>query len=297
MNTNVRIRKRQDPVLWSVYQDPDEDLDLDFQNPDLTLTRIWMGVVPPESTSVRASTGAVERKFSPGYACVVGEVYDRDPMQKERERIILDEGVCLDPADFTLEARNLYGIRPDERKNATLTSLRQAVVALKDLWLPEKIMCPQDNDRFYRFIQNTEGLWNYDSRYGDHYYKERMPFFVSRRWLSYGVVQVKAEDREYNMHLVDSLLSQNRLIFYDDLTLFYDEKLHTSYRAAGMVLAEMQLFDMTYAVRDYEIGDGYAVENPQDMDNLREEMDEDIDTLEWWAGVSEENVWDGDEED
>lgn len=298
MNRQVKVRKSRDPVLWSVYMDPEEGLDLDFQEPDLKLSRIWAGAVPPEALSSNyAATGTVTAAHSAGYACVIGEVFDRDPMQKERERIVLDEGVCLDPEDYTIEERLRFDIRSDARQHATLASLRRAVIALKDIWLPEKIYTPKNNTRFHRFIQMTEGLFNYDPRYGDHYFRETMPTFVGRNWLCDGVLMVDQEEREYNLHLVDALLAQDKLQAYSDLKIFWEEKLPTSYRCIGMVLAEMQMYDMTFQIREMEIGDGYAIEDPRQTQALLKGVKDDVDVMAWWAGETQGEAWEDDDDD
>ena len=107
---------------------------------------------------------------------------------------------------------------------------------------------------------------------------------------------VDQEEREYNLHLVDALAAQDRFEAYGDLNIFWDEKLPSARRCAGMVLAEMQMFDMTFQIREMEIGDGYAIDDPRQREELMEAMEEDIDTFEWWAGELQGEAWMGEDE-
>ena len=275
MDRLVRVRKRKKPQILAVYHGVKGDQDLDKVEPSYYCTRIWIGVVPPED---------VNGEHCPGYACAVGEVYDGDPMQRDRKRIVLDEGVCLDPADFSPKERLYYGIRNDQTSHPTLYTLKDAVLALKDLYWAEAVFVPPGNPRFFRFFQSTDGLFSYDSRYGDARYKRHQPFFVSRRRTCNGVFQVDHEERAHNLELVNSLLDTGLLDIYTNLTNFWDRRLPTAYRAIGLVCAEMQLHDMTYAIREMSFSDGYEDYDDTEIDTARKgQVQSQAEDLSWWA--------------
>jgi hypothetical protein len=254
-------------------------VDLDKVAPSYFCTRIWIGVVPPED---------VDGQPVPGYACVVGELYDGDPMQRDRKRVVMDEGIALDPKDFTARERLRYGLRDDALEHPTLFTLREAVIGLKDLYWAERIYIPPGNPRFYAFMQSTDGLYGYDGRYGDGRYAQAMPFFVSRNRTCNAVLQADHEERAHNLHLVNSLLELDQLEIYTDLTLFWERRLPSAYRAIGLLCAEMQLTDMTYAIRQMSFSDGYedyeATEQEQDQRSSVLQAAED---LSWWATGTE----------
>ena len=75
------MRLKRKPSLLAVYHGVmSRNFDLDKVQPNYFCTRIWIGVVPPED---------IDGQFVPGYACVVGEKFDGDPMQREREMVVL----------------------------------------------------------------------------------------------------------------------------------------------------------------------------------------------------------------
>lgn len=276
MNRTVRVRRRKKPPLQALYSGVMPGADLNKIHPNYLFTRVWMGVVPPED---------IDDQFCPGYACVVGELFDGDPTQKDRKRIVLDEGICLRAEDFTPRERLRFGIRDDAEDHPTLFTLRDAAVGLKDLYWPDMVYCPPGNSRFFRFLRSTDGLIAYDPRYGDGRYARYQPFFVSRRRTANGVLQVDAEERQHNIELVNSLLSLNLLEVYTDLALFWERRLPTAYRCIGLVCAEMQLNDMTFQVREMALSDGYDYDEEEEarrMD-IRRGAYAEAEDLAWWA--------------
>ena len=275
MDRKVRVRRRLKPALLAVYHDQEGDVDLDKVEPSYYCTRIWIGVVPAEDK------GDVT---VPGYACVVGELYDGNPMQKDRKRVVLDEGIALDPKDFSPGERKYHGIRDDALDHPTLYTLRDSVIALKDLYWADSIFVPPGNPRFFKFFQSTDGIFQYDQRYGDSTYIKQMPFFVSRRRVANGVFEVDHEEREHNIQLVNSLLQLGLLNIYTDLHLFWERQLPSAYRAIGLVCAEMQLNDMSYQVREMSFSDGYDDYEPSERDlEIKQGVMSEAQDLSWWA--------------
>lgn len=238
--------------------------DLDKVEPNYFCTRIWIGVVPPED---------IDGQYVPGYACVVGEKFDGDPMQREREMVVLDEGIALDPADFTPEDQKYYGIRKDSLDHPTLYTLRGAVIGLKDLYRAGRVICPPGNPQFFNFIRQTDGLYGYGN-YGDSRYARHMPFFVARSRVCDSVLEAEHEQRAHNLELVNSLLAMDRLKILTDCKLFWDRRLPTAHRAIGLICAEMQMSDMTYQIRKMSISDGYDAyeENSEEREHKQEVM-------------------------
>ena len=276
MDRTVRVRRRRKPPLLAVYHDIKGQADLNKLEPAYFCTRIWIAVVPPED---------VQDEVVPGYACVVGELYDGDPMQRDRKRIVLDEGIALDPKDFSARERIYYGLRDDELTHPTLYGLRNAVIALKDLYWAERVYVPPGNPRFFRFFQQADGLFGYDPRYGDGRYKRVMPFFVSRRRTCDGVFEVDHEERLHNLELVNSLLDKGLLEIYTDLTLFWERSMPSARRAIGLACAEMQLTDMTYAIRKMQFSDGYdEIEPTEDEMEALGSIRSAAEDLSWLAG-------------
>ena len=272
------MRRKRKPSLQAVYYGVRGEADLDKFQPNYFCTRVWLAVVPPEDH---------DGEFVPGYACVVGELYDGDPMQKDRHRIVMDEGIALDPADFTPRERLRYGLRDDVLEHPTLYTLRDATIALKDLYWPERVYLPPGNPRFYRFFQNADGLTVYDPRYGDGRYARAQPFFISRRRTCNGVLQVDHEERAHNLQLVNSLLDTNLLEIHSDCELFWERRLPTAYRAIGLLCAEMQLNDMTYQIREMTFSDGYDYREDEEQaagDLRSAAMDEARVLSEWASG-------------
>lgn len=273
----MRVRRKIKPPLLAVYHGiVTPGFDLDKAEPNYYCTRIWIGCVPPED---------IDGETYPGYACVVGEKFDGDPSQRDRTRVVLDEGIALDPADFSKRERQYHGIRDNALEYPTLYTLRDAVIALKDIYWAERIYVPPGNEQFKGFIQSTDGLYSYDPRYGDARYNRQMPFYVSRRrTCREGILQVENEQRQHNISLVSSLLDMDRLTIDNDCTLFWDRQLPTARRAIGLVCAEMQMMDMTYQIREMHMSDGYDEyeEKEEDKEQKDGAMSE-AEDIAWWA--------------
>ena len=235
MNRRVRVRRIRNSAYSRVYSDPPPKVDLDHINPNFKLTRIWMGIVPGETTD-RDNLPHVH----PGYACVIGEVCDASQsMLTDRPRILFDEGTCLDPNDFTPEEGALYHISEKEAKFPTLYSLRRVAVALKDIWWPSLIVVPP-MATFYAAMLRTDGLYQYAQEVSDTDRKQYYPFFQSKGRLADGIIQAEQEDRLYNEGLINALYSQGLFQAVTDCKVFLDEKTPPAYRAVGLVLAMMQ---------------------------------------------------------
>jgi len=254
MNRAVRVQadKNSDSVRVFEGVGPYDPLEL-FQ-PTYVCTRIWMGVVPPEEEL-------------PGYAAVVGELNDFDPRQRERTCILLDEGVALDPADFSEVERDRFNIPPDNVRRPTKRRLAQAVVALKDLWAPSAVLLPpggRPDDRGDRvanpwtdFMRNTEGLQVYDSAFGPEYYREWFPFYHSTKRTA-NVREVEVEDRQYNVALMEALFDADSLKIAENCKIFLEQRLACCERAIGLVLSEMERLDTTKFIRFSRFGDDYG---------------------------------------
>lgn len=289
MDRKVRVRKREKPPLTEIYYNPPEDGKYEGLEPDAQMMRIWMGVVPPED--VKLPNG--ETEICPGYACVIGEAYDGNPAQVDRRRMVLDEGIALDPGDFTEEERAYYQI-PEVMPDApTLYDLRRAIVALKDIYWVDIVLTPPGNVRFHRYVLATEGLISYDPRIPDRIYRKLSPFYDGRYRVGHGIIQVEEEQREYNVRMVDSMLAkgiggQPQLEIQSDCTIFWNRRPKTAYRAIGLVLSEMQLRDMTYEMRTFHFSDGYAEDDEQDeaRSAASERLMDQCETLAWWGGQS-----------
>jgi len=297
MNRTVKVRQRVGMPIRDIFFDPDPDMDLEDQIADLRVTRIFLGVVPPKGRS-------------PGYACVVGEVFDNDPAQHTRERVMLDEGIALDPADFTDAECLKFGVHTKSIDHPTMESLRRAVVMLKDLWLPDIIIVPPPgDDTFGQLIRITEGLTHYDRRMEAHFqywfphYRVDQPDGKGGHTEPLaGVVAPEEEDEELNAQIVKNLFSLDLLTIQDYPEDERDdptrpcrhyhqrrEQWDTIHRAMGLVLHHMQDMDMTFAMREWEdTEEGYtdAIKfHREEMGEALEAENELIAEAAWMAGV------------
>ena len=297
MNRTVKLRQRKGMPIRDIFLDPDPNIKLEEQIPDLQVTRTFIGVVPPKGRA-------------PGYACVIGEIYDNDPAQHTRERIMLDEGIALDPADFTDEECVQFSVHAKSIEHPTIESLRRAVVMLKDLWLPDIILVPPPgDDTFGQMIRITEGLTHYDRRMEAHFQYWFPHYRVDQpdgkggftEPLA-GVVCPEEEDSELNAQIVMNLFSLDLLTIQDFPPDEQDdptrpckhyhqrrEQWDTIHRAMGLTLHHMQDMDMTFAMREWEDKEeGYTEASKYQRKEAEEAMeieDELISEAAWMAGI------------
>ena len=267
MDTMVSVRRRKDQPLIEVRlsdppaEDPDGEADApwrprvardeDRDDPDLTLTRIIQAVAPPEDT------------FR-GYTCVIGEIYDSDPRQKDRALMLLDEGTALDPDDFPPEDHERIGVSVKDMANPTWHSLKRAVIALKDLYDPDVIVSAADA-WFLKSLRQTDGLSFYDPHQESHW-PAWFPCMKTRR--EKGVIgddtleDRPPENRAFAEQIFMGLLSrdlfqwrtQTTPIFQSQRTIWTPVQ-----RAIGLALVEFQMVDLTHQYRAMEKPDGYQM--------------------------------------
>jgi len=293
---NRRIQIRRDPSDYSkpaaLYEGVGRRANLDNYTPDHYLSRVWMGVVPPENGE-------------PGYVAVLGEIFDPTQRMHERKVRVIDEGVALDPVDFTDAECKYYDIDPGSCMNPTKTRLMRAVVGLKDLYWPQRCILPPESPRgstgyrgdraappFTEFVRRADGLMYYNSEYGTRHYRKWYPFFQSTQKTIDGVVEAQQEDRDYNLSLIDAMYDSNLLFIYSHCTIYNDQQLVNSRRCVGMVLAEMEMTSAAYMQKPVELRSGYA--EPTDEDDMEDLLDqEEIDRDEvrkWVAGRKIEDI-------
>lgn len=288
MNRSIRIRRRTNPPLTEVYEgltaeewktlrvanphyQPGQGEPLIARPPSYYLSRVWLGVVPPE-------------EGEPGYACVLGEVYDQDPRPAERVVRLLDEAIALDPKDFSARERKQYDIPENNLEKPTKKRLAQAVVSLKDIYWPQKVLVPpgRGTDKgerrpspFTAFMQRIDGLQMYDPGLGPYFFKRWYPFYVGRQRTVDGVTEVDQEDPAYNLFLLDALYEAGKLkVNLADCPLFDRGQYQCARRCVGMVLYEMEQDDLTHQLRTWTFGDGYGEGANEDEELLAEAKDQ-----------------------
>ncbi len=282
MNTNVVVRHLADPPLLKVWDHPDAD---DF----MLFTRIWMGIVGPQ-----------ERE--PGYAVVVGEVYDGDVRQKARRKIVLDEGQALDPQDFDEETRKkhydlLYcdlegedGQLQQVRKVdlPTLDDLRAAMVTLKDLYHVNLGYTPPNSAVFYQHMRSTEGLTHYSPDYDDGQLAHWYPCFRhSDATATLSDNPPFGDDEEYGRQLIESLLARDELHVNEQCRLFRNRSLTAPIRAVGLVCSAMQVMDWPHQIREWREQDGSGAHRGDKSEEqmVREAQAREIEARLWHAGM------------
>lgn len=274
LNANVKVRKRVDPSFIEIYEGDEWQV----------FTRVWMGIVPPHGTEA-------------GYACVVGEVYDDDPRQKPRPKILLDEGQALHPDDWDGEIVEYYedlfyteidGENIAKHTNPTLHDLRMVSVALKDLYQVDMGWTLPAHPPFTQFLRSTEGLCLYDSDIDPETYKQWFPTYRSSdNVLSIMDEPPMGDDQEYGKQLVETLLARNELQVNEHCKLFQNSHLSHPVRAVGLVCAAMQVWDWTFAIRDIEEGDGYEDIIDADMEEeAKAQLNAEDAVRLWQAGIN-----------
>jgi len=263
MNRLIQFKQRPDIPVWGAYEGLGPKDNLAKYQPDYYLTRCWMGVVPP-------------KEGSPGYTAVVGEMYEPDLQQRHRRVRILDEAVALDPADFSARECKRFNIPPDNKIRPTKRRLAQAIVALKDIYPVDYVFVPPGNKAsrdgqqlavpFTEFVRRIDGLTNYDPGLGTYYFREWFPFFKNTTKVAV-VREVEHEDAEYNVALLDSLWESGMGQVANHCKIFAEDREADEYtrRCVGMILAQLEVEDITFQVRRWEFSDGYAtpVDDPQ----------------------------------
>lgn len=266
MNPDVIVRGRTNPPLLEVHDSAKARFD---GHPPLLCTRIYMGIVGPEGDE-------------PGYACVVGEIYDGDTRQKARKKIVLDEAQALRPDDIDPRQHDRYADliwsekrladgtvqRIPKADHPTLEDLRQACCALKDLYWYEfhkadggrlLAYAPPGSEPFVQYMRATEGLSApYPAKKDPEQLKAWWPFFAHEQALTAIASEVPfGEDEEYARQLIESLLARDDIVANDHCTLFWDTRLRHPRRAAGLVCAAMQATDWSWIARGRPEDDGY----------------------------------------
>ena len=299
MNRLVRVWQHADPPIIDLFLSPDADKPLREQTADLRATRLWMAAAPPDETG-------------PSYACVVAEIYDGDLAQKDRPKLLLDETVGLDPADFTDDECEKYAIYPphiiekiragdlQHEETTTLGNYRRGVVALKDLYRPNMLFVPGQGldwsqetyareiqtNKFFRQIVYTEGLQIYDTRFEDDFEKW-FPFGGARHRIG---IQTVREDADFDQRIVDNLFAIDALQVASTCRLFHARSTWAPIRRAlAIVLAQMQDQDLTYQMREWDEGEkGYTEAAKMERDEkeaLERAMDEAIADAAFQAGI------------
>ncbi len=278
MNINVKVEKWREPAL----------VEIDEGEGPILYTRVWMGMVPPKG-------------LEPGYACVVGEVYDDDPRQKPRPKILLDEAQALNPDDWSKDVVESYHdsfftdiegdngiISASKSSNPTMHDLRIAAVALKDIYKIEMGITLPHHPPFTAFLRATEGLCLYDDGIDPEQYKQWFPTFrsIDDRMAIMDEVPM-GDDEEYGRQLVETLLARNELSINDHCKLFQNSHLAHPVRAVGLVCSAMQVWDWSFMIRDVEMGDGYDERiADEDLEEAKAELDAEDAVRLWQAGMN-----------
>lgn len=260
MDRKVKVRRPPGSPFTLVYSDPPPRVDLDKLQPNFYMSRIWLGTVPEE-----VGREAGQDKVYPAHACVLGEVWDDNPQQRDRPRILLDEAVALNPEHFSDAECERYRITEKEFKFPTIMSLRQAVVALKDIWWPSKVVVPPDKS-FFDSMLRTDALYYYEPHIADAQYERWHPFFKSKgRVADQGIFQVETENRLYNERLIDAMFSQDLLQVVAENTTFPTGATPPAFRCLGMLINEMQRQDETPFIRQRTTSDALLDEEAREL--------------------------------
>ena len=258
MNTQVKVQWAKNPERAYVWETPE------VKEP-LELTRLIQVIVPPDDTS-------------PGYACVLGEVFDGDTRQKSRQKILLDEAVALDPDDFSEKEKESFWDRlyyralveeegkwvervEPYRDHPTLEDLRLAAVALKDLWKPRRAFTPPGEEEFYHYIRRTEGLMTYPPTVSDEDLERWYPFFGGRhRHVGVQCDVPFGTDQGYADSLVATLIRRRTLQVNPNCLICVNLGYTSVNRAIALGCNALEYWDATLKIREKKPSDGYSQE-------------------------------------
>lgn len=237
MDRRVKVRRPPHQPFSAVYVDPPPGVDLEKLRPTLYLSRIWLGAVPEQ---VEREAG--QDKVHPAYACVLGEIWDTDPMKRDQARILLDEASALNPAHFSDQECEQFRITEKEYKFPTIASLRYAMVCLKDLWWPSLVVVPPEPSFYEAMLPHrTDALIDYRPYISDGQYERMYPFFKSReRTANEGIYKVETENIPYNTGLINAAYGQDLLTTVPENTQFPVAATPPAFRCVGMLINEMQ---------------------------------------------------------
>ena len=205
MNRRARLRPQQSGIIY-YYNDPEPGVSLSAYDPDYTFTRLCMGIAPPEGDT-------------PGYCCIVGEKLGLDNAWDESSFVLVDEAIGLQPAFFSKEEQEKFGITAAAARYPTQEGLREAAIALKDLYGPQLCWCVPE-PHFINYLRRGMGLTWYDYERW-HLWEHRFPFIkgpTGRKRLpqhphTVGIVggdDVLPENREYGLLELNSLSAEER---------------------------------------------------------------------------------------
>lgn len=244
-------------------------------------TRIYMGIVPPAG-------------HEPGYCAVVGEQFDGDFEPKHRRLFVLDEGVCFpnvepsqaliqDLMEVTQALKNIY--LPGQDVDESTDILSPSELALLESTNREpttgiggdrRLIVNSANKQFLEELRKPQhGISCYpdeeDLQRGRAV--ERYPFFASYDRIAPLYEPPYAEDEEYAMKMVTTLMNR----FDDDGTLMLRHhdccevlatgQYQTPLRALAMCCLSLQTYDWTEALEGRFDYDGYENEDEQEIES------------------------------
>lgn len=199
-------------------------------------TRIWMAATPPVG-------------LDPGYACVVGEVFDGHMRAQERKLYLLDE--CAD---------------------AILQRLFRKIAALKDIYWPTQLLVDPKHEQFCSDLIKARWCISHypdEEEVPDDEVRQHNPHFVSReRIASLGDVPYK-EDDEWGFIVVDTLFSEGIFSHHECCQIFAESQYQTPHRAVAICLLGMMTYEWTEEMNDQQDHDGYDL-----LEDIPEEGDE-----------------------
>lgn len=203
-------------------------------------TRVWMAATPPSG-------------LEPGYACVVGEVFDGALRSQERPLYLLDEA-----------------------SDVILPRLFNKIAALKDIYRPSQLYVDPKHEQFRSdLIKMRWGIAGYpaEDEVRDDELRAQHPHFVSRERIASPVDPPYKEDDEWGFLVVDTLFSEGRLTHHECCEVFAESQFQSPHRALAIVCLSMMSYEWTEQLNDMRDMDGY--------ESVDDEMDEDaVDELE-----------------
>ena len=263
----------------SVSSDDSSILELSLGNDSepLRCTRIHMAVVPP-SDGAGATSATSGSQPEPGYCAVVAELFDGDPRQKLRPKLLVDEATALVSSDFSaadqqtyrdvlftdfIDAQGQRFSRPVSNL-PTLQELRGAAIALKDAYWwdnengPMQIYLPPNEPEIFEYIRRTEGLSGYPEGFDDTQLQAWYPLFRG----THQVVGINpnppgSNRQQFAREMVETLLARDLLQINSHCDIFRNPSLVGPVTAVAILCAAMELHEWTHQVRSFEEPDGY----------------------------------------
>uniref|UniRef100_A0A6M3XSZ4 Uncharacterized protein n=1 Tax=viral metagenome TaxID=1070528 RepID=A0A6M3XSZ4_9ZZZZ len=189
-------------------------------------TRIWMMMAPPA-------------EGHPGWAGVLGEVFDGNWRQQERTLVLLDEACAV-----------------------LLPRLFFAAACLKDIYMADQLYVDPSDAAFRADLaKNRWGLCGYDADMDDDDLASKFPFFASRDRICSPIEPPYKPDPEWGRLLISEMFDDGMLKVHSSACPVFERgNYKPPHRALALGVMAMQAWDWSDRFDGVDMDDGYEDE-------------------------------------